>query len=247
MEEKIESLQNERIKKVVKLKEKKYRDEENLFIVEGDHLVKEAYISNQLVEIFALDSFQSDMDIKTTLVSDKVMEKLTSMKSYSNVLGVCRKFNPLTYGKRILLLDSIQDPGNLGTIIRSASAFYFDTVVLSNTTVDLYNDKVIRASEGMIFHIDVLRKDFNTFLEELKQNNYTIYGTNVKNGTILENIDFPEKSAILIGNEGNGLTEHSKSYIEENIYIPMNQKVESLNAGVASSIIMYEMSKKFYE
>ena len=243
----IESLNNERIKNVCKLKQKKYRDESDLFIVEGEHLVSEAYKANQLVEIFCLDSFESDMDIKTTYVSNLVMKKLSSLESYSKVVGVCKRFKVKDYGKRILVLDNIQDPGNLGTILRSAVAFYFDTIVLSSTCVDLYNDKVIRASEGMIFNIDVLRVELSAFLRELESNNYTLYGTNVVNGIILNDVEIKEKSAIIIGNEGKGVSDDVKVLVDENIYIPMNNKCESLNASVAASIIMYEISKVFYE
>ena len=242
----ITSKDNERIKEINKLKEKKYRDESNLFIVEGDHLVNEAYNSNQLQEIFALETFQSNIDIKTTIISYDVMKKLSSMVSPSQVIGVCKKFVPLGYGNRILILDGLQDPGNLGTIIRSAVSFNVDTIVLSNDSVDLYNDKVIRSSEGMLFHIDILRKDLNEFINELKNNNYTIYTTNVDGGTTISDIAFERKCAIIIGQEGQGVRS-IKNLADKTLYIPMNKKCESLNAGVAASIIMYEISKKDYE
>lgn len=242
----VTSLNNTRIKEINKLNQKKYRDESDLFLVEGDHLVNEAYKKNQLVEIFALESFKEELDVKTTYVSEEVMKKLSNMQSISNVIGVCKKFVPLNYGQRLIVLDGIQDPGNLGTIIRSAASFNFDSVVLSNTCVDLYNDKVIRASEGMIFNVDVLRKDLAIFLDELKFNNYDIYTTDVNGGTNVSDVDFKEKFAIIIGNEGNGVSD-IKEKADFKIYIPMNKKCESLNAAVATSIIMYEVSKKDYE
>lgn len=242
----ITSLQNNKIKELNKLKEKKYRDETNLFLVETSHLVEEAYKTNQLVEIIATPEFVNEYDINTTYVSEEVMKKLSSLVSPSNVLGVCKKFNPISYGNRLILLDGIQDPGNLGTIIRSAMSFNIDSVVLSDTSVDLYNDKVIRASEGMIFHIDVLRKDLNTFIDELKQNNYTIYTTDVNGGIPIRDVAYSKKSAIIIGQEGKGVSS-IKDKADQSLYIPMNKKCESLNASVAASIIMYEMSKGDYE
>ena len=242
----ITSTTNSRIKEINKLKTKKYRDEQKLFIVEGDHLVNEAYKKNQLQEIIALESYDGNLDIKTTYVSESVMKKLSSMVSISNVIGICKKFIPLTYGKRLIVLDGIQDSGNLGTIIRSAASFNFDTVVLSENTVDLYNDKVIRSSEGMIFNVDVLRVNLDSFIDELKDNNYDIYTTDVNGGKNISDVEFNEKFAIIIGNEGNGVGS-IKEKADHKIYIPMNKKCESLNAAVATSIIMYEVSKKDYE
>ncbi|MBR1417046.1 MAG: RNA methyltransferase [Bacilli bacterium] len=242
----ITSLQNDKIKQLNKLNEKKYRDESNLFLVEGEHLVNEAYQTNQLTEVLVTNESDSNLDIKTTLITQDVMKKLSKMQSPSNIIGVCKKFNPIGYGKRIILLDGIQDPGNLGTIIRSAMSFNIDTVVLGEDTVDLYNDKVIRASEGMIFHIDVLRKNLNDFILELKDNNYTIYTTDVNGGKIISDVDFKEKCAIILGHEGKGVGD-IRLLADESLYIPMNKKCESLNVSVAASIIMYEMSKRDYE
>lgn len=242
----ITSLQNNKIKELNKLNEKKYRDESNLFLVETEHLVMEAYKTNQLVEVLATTSFQKELDIPITYISDDVMKKLSNLKSPSNVIGVCKKFKPLTYGKRLLILDNLQDPGNLGTIIRSAASFNFDTVILSETSVDLYNDKVIRSSEGMIFHIDVIRCNIINLVNELRENNYTIYTTDVNGGKEVSDIAFSEKIAIIIGSEGAGVGD-IKNLAHERLYIPINKKCESLNASVAASIIMYEVSKRDYE
>lgn len=242
----ITSLQNTKVKELNKLKEKKYRDDAKLFLVEGDHLVNEAYKMNQLKEVLCLESFECDFDVPITYISEEVMKKLTSMKSISNVIGVCKKFISRGYGNRLVLLDGIQDPGNLGTIIRSAASFNFDTVVLGLNTVDLYNDKVIRSTEGMIFHQNVIQEDLSEFVKELKNNNYTIYTTDVNEGKIVSDIDFKQKIAIIIGNEGQGVSD-IKKYADEALYIPMNKKCESLNASVATSIIMYEVSKRDYE
>lgn len=242
----ITSLQNNKIKELNKLNEKKYRDESNLFLVEGDHLVNEAYKTNQLVEILATTDYKMNLDVPITYVSLDVMKKISLLKSPTNVIGVCKKFKVIDYGKRLLLLDNLQDPGNLGTIIRSAASFNFDTIVLSDTSVDLYNDKVIRATEGMIFHTNVKRCNLIELVNELKTNKYTIYTTDVNGGTAISDIEFNEKFAIIIGSEGSGVGS-IKDLANETIYIPINKKCESLNAAVAASIIMYEVSKKDYE
>ena len=243
----ITSLQNNKIKELSKLNIKKYRDESKFFLVEGEHLVEEAYKKNQLQEVLITLDYKCNYDVNITYISEDVMKKLSMMKTPSKIIGVCKKFIPLNYGNRLILLDNLQDPGNLGTIIRSAASFNFDTVVLSETTVDLYNDKVIRSSEGMIFNIDIMKRNLIDLINELKENNYVIYGTDVNGGTILNETPFESKMAIVIGSEGSGVSEEIKRLLDSNIYIPMNKKCESLNASVAASIIMYEVSKVDYE
>ena len=243
----ITSLDNKKIKHLNKLKEKKYRDEEGLFIVETENLIEEAYNSNLLEELYLLEDSNIQYDVKTFYVTKEVMQKISNLKTPSKCLGVVKKLVPRDYQNRLLILDNIQDPGNLGTIIRSAIAFNIDTIVLGNTCVDLYNDKTIRASEGMLFKINILRKDLSTFLEDLKNNNYILYGTEVTGGKVLNTVTFSQKCAIVIGSEGKGISPEIKKLITQNIYIPMSYQTESLNASVAASIIMYEMSKHDYE
>lgn len=248
----ITSLENKKIKYINKLKNKKFRDEEGIFVIETKHLVEEAYKSGFLTELYLADTniesnILEDDKINKYQITKEIMNKISSLESPSNFLGLVKKLPTINYGNRLLILDNIQDPGNLGTIIRSAVAFNLDTLILSNDCVDLYNDKTIRSSEGMLFKLNILRKDLNTFLTELKNNNYTIYGTDVVNGSIVGEIKFPKKYAIIIGNEGKGLKSTLKNLVDQNIYIPMSFNAESLNAGIAASIIMYEMSKNDYE
>ena len=237
---------------ITSLENKKFRDEEGLFIIETKHLVEEAYKSGFLTEVYLVDtnidaSILEDDKLNKYQITKEIMHKISSLESPSNFLGLVKKLPTLNYGQRLLILDNIQDPGNLGTIIRSAVAFNLDTLILSNDCVDLYNDKTIRSSEGMLFRLNILREDLNTFLPELKDNNYTIYGTNVVDGSIVGDIKFPKKCAIIIGNEGSGMKDTLKKFVDQNIYIPMSANAESLNAGIAASIIMYEMSKNDYE
>lgn len=248
----ITSLENKKIKYINKLKNKKFRDEEGIFVIETKHLVEEAYKSGFLTELYLVDTniesnILEDDKINKYQITKEIMNKISSLESPSNFLGLVKKLPTINYGNRLLILDNIQDPGNLGTIIRSAVAFNLDTLILSNDCVDLYNDKTIRSSEGMLFKLNILRKDLNTFLTELKNNNYTIYGTDVVNGSIVGEIKFSKKYAIIIGNEGKGLKSTLKNHVDQNIYIPMSFNAESLNAGIAASIIMYEMSKNDYE
>ena len=238
----IESVNNEQIKEIRKLKDKKYRDESNLFLVEGDHLVREAYKSGNLVKLILTEDIY-DFDVEKLLVSDKVIKSISELNN-SSVIGICKKISTeLNLTKNVLILDGLQDPGNLGTIIRSCIAFGIDNLVLSNNTVDLYNSKVIRSTQGMIFNINIIRDDLSKVISLLKENNYNIYGTNVVNGIDIKDVKKDEKYAIIMGNEGNGISKDVSSLVDKNIYIKMNEKCESLNVAVSASIILYELSK----
>lgn len=238
---KIESLQNPKVKEWSKLKEKKYRDLNNLFLIEGDHLLNEAMVKGVVKEIISTDTLFDFNGIPFYEVNESIMKKLSNQVSGTNVICVCEKIEEKDINGNVCMLDNIQDPGNLGTIIRSAVAFNIDTIIISPDTVDLYNDKVIRSSEGMLFHINVVKKDLNLAIDELKEKNYKIYGTNVENGTSLKEIEFNNKNAIIIGNEGNGVKKALQDKCDSLIYIPIISACESLNAGVAASIIFYEM------
>lgn len=241
----ITSVNNEYIKKLCKLKEKKYRDIENKFLVEGYHLVMEAYNAKLLDSVVLLEGEKVPIyDIDITYVSKDVMKKLSDVVSGSHIIGIVRKKEDKMVGDRILILDDIQDPGNLGTMIRSAKAFGFDTIILSKNSVDLYNPKVVRSTQGMLFYVNILVRDLGCFINNLKEDDYVIYGSDVRNGIDVREEDIPSKIAIVIGNEGNGISAEVKKLCDKNLYIKMSDEVESLNAGVAASILMYEVDNK---
>ena len=236
----ISSLENQKVKDVVKLQSKKYRDLTNTFVVETSHLVEEAEKAGIVKELFIVGEGK---DKNTYYVTEEVMKKMSSIKSPSNILAVCEKSNSHDIiGNKILLLDGIQDPGNLGTIIRSSVAFNVDTIILSPDTVDLYNPKVIRASEGMFCHINIITMDLKEAINRIKERNIKVYGTNVVNGIDVRNID-NNSYALIMGNEGNGVKEEIQALCDSNLYIPMNSSCESLNVGVACSILLYELER----
>ena len=238
----ITSVNNNHIKELVKLKDKKYRDITNTYLVDTKHLVEEAYKENLLEELILLDKEDYKLDVNTIYVSLDVLKKISNTNNPSKIMGVVRKKEESNnLGSRILVLDNIQDPGNLGTIIRSSVAFNFDTIVLSRDTVDLYNPKVVRATEGMIYKINIIVRDLKEFINSIKDK-YIIYGTDVNNGINISDID-SNNVVVVIGNEGNGISKDIKSLCDKNIYIDISSRCESLNAGVASSIIMYEVNK----
>ena len=232
----ITSKENARIKELAKLKTSKYRKETKTFLVEGKHLVSEAFNLGLVIEAFSLD-----LKDNYTQVSEEVMKKLISTESMVSEIAVCKMLEEKPLSDKILILDKVQDPGNLGTLLRSAKAFNFNTVILGLGTVDLYNEKVIRSSQGAIFKLNIISKDLLTFIPSLK--GYDIYGTNVVNGIDVETLNNPKKIAVVLGNEGNGITDEVKALLDKNIYIKLDN-TESLNVSVAGGIIMYEINKK---
>lgn len=240
----ITSLNNEHIKEILKLKEKKYRDLSNTFLVEGRHLVLEAQRENKIKELILERDELFPLNVNTLYVTAHVMNKLSDLYTPPNVMAVVEKLDEKPIGEKLLILDNIQDPGNLGTIIRSAVAFNFDTIVLSPNTVDLYNPKVVRSTQGMMFHINIIVRDLKPFINELKNEGYKIVGTKVTNGIDVRESKTYSHFALIIGNEGKGMSEELSELCDEYLYIKMNDQCESLNAAVAASILMYEISNK---
>ena len=183
------------------------------------------------------------LDVDTIYVNDKVLKYLSSLTTPAPVIGIVEKKVSKKIGDKVIVLDNVQDPGNLGTIIRSAVAFNFDTIILSDDTVDLYNPKVIRATQGMIFKINFIIGNLVDILKNLQSKKYVIYGTDVVDGKNIKTIEKSKKFAIIMGNEGNGISSDVKALCSNFIYIPMNKNCESLNVAVATSIIMYELSE----
>lgn len=233
----ITSLTNEKVKNLLKLQNAKNRQKEGLFIVEGPHLVKEAKLKNVLVEAYTIKE-----QYEGILVSEAVMKKICQTDTVVPQIGVCKIKNDNVIADRVLLLDGIQDPGNLGTILRSAKAFGFDSIFLSKGTVDVYNDKVIRSSQGAIFKLNFLYGDKVEFIKEISKTHH-VYSTNVVNGKTPNDVEFPLKLVLILGNEGNGVSNEINDLRLDNLYIPMDN-MESLNVGVAGSILMYEIATK---
>lgn len=233
---KVTSIHNDNVKYWVSLKNKKIRDKERKFIVEGDHLIEEAR-KNNLIE-YIISCVDEDADF---YVTKEIMEKISDQKSISYNAAVVKFIPEDSVNGNVIILDNLQDPGNLGTIIRSSVAFNIDTIIISDTSVDLYNPKVVRSTEGMIFNLNIIRRNLEGIIPVLKNLGYKIVGTDVNGGIDVRNIS-KENVAIIIGNEGNGMSENVKEMCDEFINIKINKSCESLNAGVAASIIMYEVS-----
>ena len=241
----ITSVHNDHIKELVRLKEKKYRDEAGMFLVETKHLVLEAYKAGLIKELILEANEIFPLDVPVTYVTNEILKKLSSMESPSKVMAVVyKRKEEETVGEKVLLLDRIQDPGNLGTIIRSAVAFHIDTIVCSPDTVDFYNPKVVRASQGMMFHVPIMVRKPEKLIQELKDQDYKIVGTKVTNGHDVREASIYSHFVLVIGNEGQGISQNIDELCDEYLYIRMSEKCESLNASVATSILLYEIDNK---
>lgn len=239
----IESVENNKIKYLRKLKQKKYIDEEGKFLVEGYHLVEEALKNELVLELLLLNDTDINYDGTKTYVNEKVMKSISSLETMSPVIAVCKKLSEKELGKKVVILDGVQDPGNAGTIIRNSVAFEADTIVFSPDSVSIYNDKVIRASQGMIFNINLITKDLNEVIDELKDKNIMVYGTSLKNSILLSSLETTNDYALIFGSEGSGIKESLLKKCDKVINIKMNSKCESLNVGVSSGIILYHFKE----
>jgi len=233
----ITSVNNPTVKAVTKLHQKKYRNESGQFLVEGYHLYEEAQKAGIVRQVFTTDeSIQGDHVVH---VSDHVLEKLAQVKQPQGVLAVCQKPSTEQVTERVLLLDRIQDPGNLGTLLRSALAFGFTTVVLEDT-VDVYNDKVLRSTQGAIFSLHLYEQSIQSFMASHPE--YQYIGT-AMTGTELDDASPLDPIGLILGNEGSGVAAELLVSTAFNVTIPM-QGTESLNVGVAGGILMYHFRKK---
>lgn len=237
----IESINNERVKYFAKLQDKKYRKSEKLFIASGKHLVEEALKKDLVKEILLLEG-EENIYGNVTYVTSNILKKISGLETNPKVLAICYIRDNTEIKGNVIILDNIKDPGNLGTIIRSAVAFNYETVILSDNSVDIYNPKVVRSSEGMLFNINIIYGSLEDKISALKSLGYKIYGTNVNGGK--KPSKCANKHALIIGSEASGMSDKTRVLVDENLYIEMNSLCESLNAGVSASILMYVLGGK---
>ena len=242
----ITSKDNEIIKNIKKLKEKKYRL--NSYIVEGIKMVKEAINENQEIALIAIrEDFKIDFDtknIKTVTISNKIFNDISDVKTPQGILAVIKKNqnNQIeTNQEYILALDSLQDPGNMGTIIRTADSANINQIIINKTTVDPYSPKVIRSTMGAIYRTNIIEiEDLKATLKEMKSKGFQIITTDLKATQSIYDINYNNKTVVVIGNEANGVSQEILQTADKKVIIPMLGKTESLNASIAASIMIYE-------
>ncbi|MFN8672993.1 MAG: RNA methyltransferase [Candidatus Sericytochromatia bacterium] len=248
---KISSKDNKLIKEIKKLEQKKYRKEQNSFIIEGKKLVKEAIDSKiKIKTLFIKEGDEFDFGSLSYdlvyLVPENIMSYISTTENPPPVLAIAEIFErkkELKDCNFVLLLDDIQDPGNLGTIIRTSEATGVDLLICSENTVDFFNPKVIRGSMGSAFRQNFLyTKNLENTIKDLIKNNFDIIITSSYAKENYFSIKFDKKTALFVGNESKGVSKELLSRFNS-VKIPMFGKVESLNVSIATSILLYEISK----
>ena len=266
----LDMLSKSRLEKLLKLKTRKGRKEEKRFLVEGKRFLKEALESNWEMELVLFSEiFKRTPEEESLLneiknkgidiipVKNQIMKSLSDTVTPQGIIGVMKKKEFIsqeafalkkTLAKDtdfVLALDSVQDPGNLGTLLRTADAAGVDSVLLSEDTAEFYNPKVLRSTMGSIFHLPIF-KDVNlkNTIPLLKRRGFKIFASEVKEGKLYDQLDYSGKVCLIIGSEATGIDKKIIELSDEMVRIPIYGKAESLNASVAGGIILFEMARK---
>lgn len=252
----ISSKDNELVKHIKKLKDKKYRDESNEYIVEGVKLIEEAVKENaKIKKIIVCEDTTRTYEIPTNVmleiakyeciyVTDKIFSSITQVTNPQGIMAIIEKSNPnqeIDYSQDIIVaLDDVQDPGNLGTILRTVDSIGLNQIIVSKETADAFNPKVVRSTMGAIFRINIIEvEDLKQAIKEIKKHHFKLMVTSLQTENSIYDIDF-RKKIIVIGNESNGVSKEIQDMADEKAKIPMLGQTESLNASVAAGIVMYE-------
>ena len=252
----ITSLNNKQIKQWKKLKTRKERNKQQAYLIEGYHLVEEALnykeedILNVIVreDIWLQDETQQlnlpkDKLVLVTAVIAKEISQTETNPGIFAEMKISQTPYPTQMTKPFLLLDRVQDPGNVGTMIRTADAADFQGVVLGEGTVDLYNLKTLRGAQGSHFHLEIYEGELLDFIQKFKENSYQILGTALnEQAKSYKEIELTKPFALVMGNEGAGVSSEIIDALDENIFIPMQGHAESLNVAIAASILMFHLN-----
>ena len=254
----LESKNNNLFKEIKKLKEKKHRIKSNKYLIEGLRFVEEAIKSKVSIDsIIFTESFKEknpdlflkiNENIKLIQMNETLLKQLCSTENPQGIVGVINMQNKeLKSGELVVLVDKVQDPGNMGTIIRTAHAAGAAGIVMTKGTVDIYNDKTLRSTMGSIFYIPIVEDNSLDFVKSLKKEGYKLVVSSLqgKNNFFEENLQ--GKVMIAVGNEGNGVSDEVYDIADIKVKIPMPGEAESLNVAVATSIMIYEKIRQSFK
>ena len=246
----ITSASNKKIKEIQKLKENRNIKKYSRYLIEGKHLVEEALEAKVVEEIIVSENFEdykliSSFDGEVTEVAQSVMKSISDTITTQGIIAICKiedKVLDVNKYRKVLILDKAQDPGNLGTIIRTADAFDFDCIILGKGTTSLYGQKVIRSTQGSNFHIDCFDNvDLVSLIDEMPD--FNIFATSLKADKYIEQLnDISGKIAVVFGNEGSGVSEEILQKVNNLLKISMPGRAESLNVSIAAGIVMHYIS-----
>lgn len=248
MMKRIESTQNALVKYWKKLAVvRKEREKSKEFIIEGFHLVEEALKNkSQITQLIVREDVDLPLlwdidDIAMVAVTAAVAKEFAETENSQGVFAVCKQIEVVADNfSRVLLIDAVQDPGNMGTMIRTADAAGMDAVILGKGCADAYNPKTLRSAQGSHFHIPIVRADLMDYVAQLT---IPVYGTALEEAVSLAEVKPQEKFALIVGNEGSGINPQLLSKTDQNIMIPMRGGAESLNVAVATGILLYTLVK----
>lgn len=255
----ITSSKNEWIKIIKKLHRKKHREEMGQYLIEGFHLVEEAVSYSAVFEAILVTKrgvveWQSWLDQqdaeKIMLVSDEVMKSLSDLPTPQGIMAVVgmpavEDESTLDLTGSWLALDQVQDPGNVGTMIRTADAAGFSGVIMGDGAADIYSTKVLRAMQGSHFHLPIIRGELSPLIQAFKDQGSVVYGTELNDEAVQYNeVASQENFLLIMGNEGNGVSQEILDQTTKNLYIPIKGKAESLNVAIAAGILMFALQPK---
>ncbi|ASK63015.1 RNA methyltransferase [Virgibacillus phasianinus] len=240
------SVKNAQVKNWAKLKMKKFRMKTGMFLVEGEHLVTEVHHSNweieQIIVQNGMDAPEFAFDYSITIVAENVFQHITDTRTPQGIAAIVKmKEQEWVDPHTVLLIDSVQDPGNLGTMIRTADAVGFDAVIVGGKSVDLYNEKTVRSTQGSLFHIPVFQEKLSVKIPPLKEKGFAVWATTLDQAMSYKDVPVTSKVALLVGNEGNGVDGSLLDLADYNVKIPIHGQAESLNVSVAAGILMYHI------
>lgn len=246
----IESTQNSLVKQWKKLVTlRKERDKSNEFIVEGFHLVEEALKNkDQVLHLIVKEGVDLPLlwpidDIEIIEINEAVAKELAETEQSQNVFAHCKQRvvaeNDMDKWRKVLLVDAVQDPGNMGTMLRTADAAGLDAVILGKGCADAYNPKTVRSAQGAHFHIPVVRGELLFWVERLQDHEVPVYGTALERAISYKEVETTAAFALIVGNEGSGIHPQLLAQTDQNIMIPLIGQAESLNVAVATGILLY--------
>ena len=252
----ISSKDNELIKHIKKLKDKKHRDESNEYIIEGVKLIEEAVKENaRIKKIIVCEDTTRTYEIPTHImyeiakyecvyVTDKIFASITQVTNPQGIMAIIEKGDTdaqIDYTQDIIVaLDDVQDPGNLGTILRTVDSIGLNQIIVSKGTADAFNSKVVRSTMGAIFRVKIIEvENLSQAIKEMRRHHFKLMVTSLQTDNSIYDIQF-NKKIIVIGNESNGVSKEIQEMADEKAKIPMLGKTESLNASVAAGVVMYE-------
>ena len=252
----ISSKDNDLIKHIRKLKDKKYRDENHEYIIEGVKVIEEAVKENaEIKKVIVCDDTTRTYEIPTNVmleiakyecvyVTEKIFNMITQVTNPQGIMAIVKKNvtnSEIDYSQDIIVvLDAVQDPGNLGTILRTVDSVGLSQIIVSKETADAFNPKVVRSTMGAIFRVKIIEsEDLQETIKQMKKHHFKLMVTSLQTNKSIYDMEL-NKRIIVIGNEANGVSKMLQDMSDEKVKIPMLGKTESLNASVATGIILYE-------